>query len=361
MEEQATQDGVTMTTMTTLSSLMDGIVRRCQQNDPTLTTLELFGLPVSVDEVYSICTALQYNTYVEILDWGKHEVSHVVAPAVAQALVTNRTLKVLYMTECNIGIDDGLRTLCHVMKHPECTIQELHLRDNHINDDGALVIADMIRYNASVVKLDLAFNQITSHGAIEIANAIQQNSSLRDLDIGYNQIGNEGITALANTLKNRTSCLVALDMRDNKIIIDSSSENVNNNATNNCIITLADAIRVNKQLKVLDLGYNNLQQNDSGVLALANALRYNTTLETLGLCCCDISSNGSGALIEAIGNYNETLKSINLSVVPRLERMQLNRIVAGNRLYNRKAPKKGALQRYVTYTDLNNYWIQPIV
>ena len=71
-----------------------------------------------------------------------------------------------------------------------------------------------------------------------------------------------------------------------------------NNMTDVGTCAIAEALKVNKSLKVLNLFYNNI--GDVGAWALAEALKINTTLEVLNLCSNNISYVGNRILTEAL-------------------------------------------------------------
>ena len=72
---------------------------------------------------------------------------------------------------------------------------------NNIGDEGAIILADILRYNNTVQKINLGHNNIGDEGAIAIAHMLRSNTSIREIDLRGNNIGKEGAIALADMLR----------------------------------------------------------------------------------------------------------------------------------------------------------------
>ncbi len=88
----------------------------------------------------------------------------------------------------------------------ECPLESLNLARNNIDDDGAAVIASMLKHSKLLKNLDLSWNNIRREGAVALFGAINGNSCLESLDVGYNAIGSSqdtnrsAVVALASCL-----------------------------------------------------------------------------------------------------------------------------------------------------------------
>ncbi|XP_065902679.1 ribonuclease inhibitor-like [Dysidea avara] len=73
---------------------------------------------------------------------------------------------------------------------------------NAIGKDGATAIAQAITNNKTLKQLYINNCEITSTGATAIANSLLHNTSLEELGMSYNAIGKDGATAIAQAITN---------------------------------------------------------------------------------------------------------------------------------------------------------------
>jgi len=140
----------------------------------------------------------------------------------------------------------------------------------NIDDDGAILIADMLPNNPYLRLLALGQNNIGEKGAIALADAIaalDKSTDLSYLRISNNNIGDNGAIALANVLKLNTAL--------------TNLECNSNNITDIGAIEIAEALKINTTLTALTLGANKI--SNTGMIALANALSINKTLKQLSI------------------------------------------------------------------------------
>lgn len=64
------------------------------------------------------------------------------------------------------------------------SLEELILTDNHISDDGAHALAEMLVENSSLRMLLLAGNNIGTKGSVSLGNALKTNTRLEVLALG---------------------------------------------------------------------------------------------------------------------------------------------------------------------------------
>ena len=92
--------------------------------------------------------------------------------------------------------------LLSLFNHPSCTITSLHINDNLIEYESAIILATALQSeHCNLTSLHLYHNYIEDKSAIALANALHNpNCTLTSLDIQNNKIGDEGAIALANAL-----------------------------------------------------------------------------------------------------------------------------------------------------------------
>lgn len=157
------------------------------------------------------------------------------AAALAQALVSNHTLRCLSLSDCQIT-EDGARMLSNALRR-NSTLKRLNLESNRIGDAGFQALCKVIfdpspHEPSNLISLNVAYNKITDRGlsglppivgefdelhlegndltdfgALDLAKAIYDNTSLRWLNVRQTQISKKGITTLSMYMH----CSLALD------------------------------------------------------------------------------------------------------------------------------------------------------
>ena len=95
------------------------------------------------------------------------------------------------------------------------SLQVLNISYNDIRDDGAIILAEGLKFHCSLKILDLTFNNITSTGVTEIMHYA---CPLRRVDFSGNDIGDDGAKEVADKLKYKslkelylTRCDIGID------------------------------------------------------------------------------------------------------------------------------------------------------
>lgn len=160
----------------------------------------------------------------------------------------------------------------------------------HVGDDVAIALADVLRGSSSLRELDLTKCDISAAGGRALATSI---GGLRKLVLSNNwALKDEGAIALAEALSGKAR-LKVLDLRA-------------------CGIGAAGGRALAASLRVLErifLGGNRLM--DEGVCALAEGLRDNTRLKELDLYDCLVGASGGRALAASL-ETNATLTKLDL-------------------------------------------------
>ncbi|XP_004439265.1 PREDICTED: NACHT, LRR and PYD domains-containing protein 13 [Ceratotherium simum simum] len=143
--------------------------------------------------------------------------------------------------------DDGVTLLCSSLTHPECALQ----------------------------RLVLWFCQLGAPSCRHLSDALLQNKSLTHLNLRKNNLGDEGVKVLCEALSRPDCNLQNLDLSDCSFTTESCGE-------------LANALKHNHNVQILDIGKNDVQ--DDGVKRLCEVLKHsNCALNTVGLEKCNLT------------------------------------------------------------------------
>jgi len=87
----------------------------------------------------------------------------------------------------------------------------LDLSHNHIGDQGAWYVGDVLKTNKSLVTLVLGANGIGDRGCMGLAVSLRKNATLRQLQLGDNAFTNDGASMLERALRESNYTLLYLD------------------------------------------------------------------------------------------------------------------------------------------------------
>lgn len=116
----------------------------------------------------------------------------------AEALLVNTGLTSLDIRGCSIGTD-GVKVFAEALKF-NSTLKDLSLEDNHGGDEGARAISEALLVNTVLKELNIGGNNIKDAG-VELAGAVRVNSTLESLILDKNNMSETAIGALAGALK----------------------------------------------------------------------------------------------------------------------------------------------------------------
>ena len=307
-----------------------------------ISSLKVLGLdnnniPEQVTDEFS--AAIRANKCLEKLWLGGNCLGSSTV-VVMNALKEISTLKELDLNDNKNRSEELASALASIITN-NTLIERLTLRDNNLNDDGVIKIAQSLCKNSKLKLINIRSNDITEEAAEALASIISSNTGLEELYLGNNQI-HSGAIKISTALKNISS-LKVLDLENNNIpegVVDelsaaitandslkklllsgnhlgSSTEmiiNALNKVTTLEELTLNDnknrgeelsqamtsVLRKNKLIKKLMLCDNNL--NDDGVKKIAQSLRKYSKLKVIHLQCNNITEQGAEALASIISS-----------------------------------------------------------
>uniref|UniRef100_A0A8C9G8D0 NLR family pyrin domain containing 4 n=1 Tax=Piliocolobus tephrosceles TaxID=591936 RepID=A0A8C9G8D0_9PRIM len=288
---------------------------------PDLKYLSFTLTKLSRDDVRSLCDALNYPSgNVKELALVNCFLSPVDCEVLAFLLTNNKKLTYLNVS-CN-HLDTGLPLLCEALCNPDAVLVYLMLAYCHLSEQCCEYISEMLLHNKSVRYLDLGANVlkdeglktlcealkhpdcrldslclvkcfITAAGCEDLASALISNQSLKILQIGCNEIGDMGVKLLCGALMHPDCRLEVLGW-----VLPSSCA---------CCKDLASVLTSSKTLQQLNLTLNALDY--AGVVVLCEALRHpECALQVLGLRKTDFDEETQALLMaEEERNPNLTI------------------------------------------------------
>jgi Ran GTPase-activating protein (RanGAP) involved in mRNA processing and transport len=206
------------------------------------------------------------------------------AKLLATIIKKRTTITTVSFDRCKIG-DEGAKALAEAIKTTaDCRITKFALQTNSIGIAGASAIAEMLTINTSITELNLCCNNIKNKGVEILAEGIKSNHTITSIFLNGISIDIDGVKPLANLIRTSTT-LISLELNGNKITAEGA-------------IYLADAIKANPftNLAKLSLRCNNIGEpkdqktiyTNVGYAALADAMEVNSSIVTL-----DVIGNNS--------------------------------------------------------------------
>ena len=204
---------------------------------------------------------------------------------------------------------EGVLTVSSLAEHGELmygiTLSDRPADVWHQSTEGVELLERVRRSDPSLKSLELPKARVGIAGAAALAEALLQNTEVETVELSSNEFPDAAFALFAPVVaRNRT--LRSLCFYYNHQVGEPGSSPG--------VVQLAEALRGNETLTLLNLGHCIV--GDDGAAALAAALRVNRTLLTLGLENCRIGSPGLRALLEAV-RVNSTLQALDLQSLRR--------------------------------------------
>lgn len=227
-------------------------------------------------EVNGIAGALANNTSVKLLNISDCRMTDAGAIEIADALAVNSSLKSLIMDRNDSVTAAGWVEFFNRLSDSACSLEELDLSSNAMNDEGAAALLDLL---AGMITLNcLKFtdcNLITTDGWRVIAGLLQTNSNVMSLELGREFIEDTEVIPFAVALKTN-KCLRYLSLTGGEKITNRAWDAFTNILCDNSSVQCT--YHSNHSLHTLQIVYN--QWTRMQVPAhIARVLKLNATNE----------------------------------------------------------------------------------
>ncbi|RUS76713.1 hypothetical protein EGW08_015516 [Elysia chlorotica] len=285
---------------------------------PQLTTAR-----ITDDDCMVLYKTLEANMYVRSIDLRYNVITDKGAAILGNLLEVNK-----FIEEINIMCNDfgapGAVAIAHAL-HTNTGLKVLRLNGNKIGNKGGMAFAQALQINMTLESLDIGDADLTIECLIALATVLRENRTLKALNVNRPLLWtvqeeptdhftrmikvNKGLRELHMqkfTMRDFGACRFAENLIHNHTL---TYLNLNcNRITRDGTKELAKVLKLNTGLKVLDLGYNRLE--DDGAIYLAEAIgTYNTTLECLNIVYNNIGPKGLCAIADAL-SLNSALTSL---------------------------------------------------
>ncbi|CAD8076292.1 unnamed protein product [Paramecium sonneborni] len=159
----------------------------------------------------------------------------------------------------------GIQSICNYISSRNYNIQHLNLEGNNLKDLAVLTILKTLNDSKSIRVLKLSKNQITDIPMEALGQLLKKNNSLQEVYLHFNLIKNPGgLTIMKGLIKNQF--LKVLDLSFNKL-----------GQNQEFVSALSDVlIKPHPELTHLDLSFNRF--NDDDAMVIHKALIYNQQL-----------------------------------------------------------------------------------
>jgi Ran GTPase-activating protein (RanGAP) involved in mRNA processing and transport len=125
--------------------------------------------------------------------------------AIGESLAMNTTLKKLVMSHNTEITSDGWTQLFYMLLHSKCSLEELDVSRNSIDDEGAAALVDVLVTMRDFHTLHLRDSNFTAIGLHAFTQLLQPSSKVTTLDLGKNDFSDEVINDFADMLANNST------------------------------------------------------------------------------------------------------------------------------------------------------------
>lgn len=194
---------------------------------------------------------------------------------ISNLLTNNKTLQVLDLLNCGL-LDEGVSVLFKDL-HLNTTLKHIYLSANGITPVGLRAIRDYFRKcNSQLVSLFLGCNRIGNEGAAIVADIIRAESRLSRLNLASCRIGAAGMKHLSEALIERDA-IRTLDLGYMRSTMDLGE--LGNYVEDEGAEYLSEYIRKSNRLASLNINHNHI--SELGMQMLMSAVRANRSLVEL--------------------------------------------------------------------------------
>ena len=254
----------------------------------SLEKLWLFGNRLGSSTVLIANALKQVTTLKELNLNGNQNRSEELAPALTSIISHNNSMENLLLRDNNLNDDGILKIAQSLCKHTK--LKMINLQSNNITEKSAEALASIISSNTGLEELYLG-NNTMQLGVITISTALKSISSLKVLNLDHNNIPEEAAAELSDTIK-ANNLIEKLWLNNNNLssmsviaeacchissLKDFSFKNIGISVT--ATNDIATVIRHNSSIQLLSMSDNNLQS--SGFMVIAQALKVTSSLKLL--------------------------------------------------------------------------------
>jgi len=318
---------------------------------------------ISLQQMQALAQSLRHFEQLESITINDFRCGDSEARAFVEALATTPIKKISCKTQDQSSLDCLVKAMAGASKTLKITHLDLatpiFYHGGELGASGAEAIAWFLKSTTTLVNLDLSENNLRNEGAEVLAEALKQNRTLKRLNLAHNDIGVEGVQALQQALETNTTlehleldesgsflvgvweaiffaCDANPRIRRPSAVLSEASDGSEEQALKSPfeaavrikasdgseeqafkspfeaavrIKGLADELRLNQIITVLDLPFQNLCGEQ--LKALADALLVNKTIETVFLQSNQIGNEGVKALADAF-LLNKTVERVYL-------------------------------------------------
>jgi len=178
---------------------MESIAEGLKNVHIDLNLLSLESNKLGEDGAQHLAESIQINQTLKVLDISNCNIGPAGAYAISQAMNINPIMTNLNL-ECNKIVRSPLSKpiICSIF---ECeSLKVLNIRCNSLGPEGTLAIGEGLQRNETLQELDISRTDCIGNSAIQIACSLQANKSLQVLNICDNKIGTAGSEELASSL-----------------------------------------------------------------------------------------------------------------------------------------------------------------
>ncbi|XP_040438226.1 leucine-rich repeat-containing protein 45 isoform X3 [Falco naumanni] len=160
------------------------------------------------------------NTSVKCLDLKGNNLRNVGAEALGKLLRQNKSIRSLILEWNSLGVwEEGFSFFCQGLGANNF-LQQLDLRNNQINHQGAGDLAMALKQNASLQELvDLRWNNIGLLGGRALLNCLHSNKTLKRLELAGNNVPSDILKAVEQAMNHNQDRETILNETQNRTYI----------------------------------------------------------------------------------------------------------------------------------------------
>lgn len=165
----------------------------------TLQSLVLWKNSIGRLGISAIAEMLKKNKTLDTLNLSSNKIGKLELELLLTGLADNSSLLSLSLGSNQFG-NAGVLILSSFLSNPKTKLQSLDLGNNQISDESIHAIAQALISNKTLQSLDLYRNLISETGAKTLVEALLKNSILQSLDLYKNKLGIQGAESIASVL-----------------------------------------------------------------------------------------------------------------------------------------------------------------